>query len=65
MSATWWCPSGRLIGYLGGSTRDGLEWRRHCPVFCKPGLWVVWVTGWGFVSHAVVDDFGNLVKVPS
>jgi hypothetical protein len=63
MSATWWSPVG-LRGYLGHALHDGLEWSRH-DTLCKPGLWRVDVTGWGFVSHAVVDDFGNLVKVPS
>lgn len=59
--AVWWTSHG-LIGYLGHAPRDGLEWRRH-DVFCKPGMWRVCVTGWGMECSAVVDDFGNLVKV--
>lgn len=59
--AVWWASSG-LKGYLGLAPRDGLEWERH-GLMCKPGLWTVCVTGWGVWMPAVVDDFGNLVKV--
>lgn len=56
-----------LDGYF--STRErgtyGFRWHTHG----KPGMWIVTAGGGaeGFYSHAlfdaVVDDFGNLVKV--
>lgn len=65
MSQIWWLDHSHgkgLVGYMGGTT--GLEYRRHAK-FCVAGLWRVAVTGWGAVSHAVVDDFGTLVEVPA
>lgn len=63
-AAVWWNASGN-IGYLGLAPKDGLDWRRHCPT-CPPGLWAVGITGWlTRACTAVIDDFGNLVQVPS
>lgn len=58
----WW-PHDGSVGYIGAGN-DGLEFRRHS-LGTPPGLWSVAVTGWGEVGHAVIDDFGNLVKVRS
>ena len=60
----WWaCGKSGLVGYLGRSPKDGLEYRRHWP-YSRTGVWQVAVTGWGMFSLAVIDDFGDLVKVP-
>ena len=60
MSCIWYGVG--EVAYLGRSPTDGLEWRRH-DFTCQPGLWRVAVTGWGMSCNAVVDDFGNLVRV--
>lgn len=60
MTAVWWPQA--CTGYLWRSTIDGLEWRRH-DALCKVGYWRVSVTGWSLSCNAVMDDFGNLVRV--
>lgn len=64
MNAAWCAENTRGFGLVVfiGHASTGLEWRRHGPL-CEPGYWRVGITGWGFVGHAVVDDFGNLVQV--
>ncbi len=61
---------GGLAGYAGS-----IGMYRHCPSFCKPGMWdvslCVGAEAADFFSikrasaAAVIDDFGNLVRVPS
>lgn len=61
---------GGLAGYAGS-----ISMYRHCPSFCKPGMWDVSLCVGAEVADffrikrsitaAVIDDFGNLVRVPS
>lgn len=62
-----------LGGGLMGFTQH-VSVTRHCPLVCKPGLWRVALTAGsevlGMVSpdspsacNAVMDDFGDLVRV--
>lgn len=49
-------------GYMA-TTRGHVSWRHECG---KPGMWSVNVIGehpFNFSADAVVDDFGNLVRV--
>jgi hypothetical protein len=58
---------------LKGYARVGFwHYSRHDPTFCKPGMWAVGLHGgshmgsfWDLCprTHAVVDDFGDLVRV--
>lgn len=60
----WWVNEGwgGLYGYIGAGS-EGLEFARHS-YYCRPGYWCISVTGWAVaVANAVVDDFGNLVRV--
>ena len=63
--------SGGLVGFT-----QHVNLSRHCPLFCKPGLWHVALNcgseilcmlnpsgTWLSSYSAVMDDFGNLVKV--
>lgn len=63
-SAVWWSVD-RAVGYVGLGP-DGLEFRRHSDWYPRRDVWYVSVTGWSCFGYqaAVMDDFGNLVRVP-
>lgn len=48
-------------GYMAAASGH-VSWRHEC---AKPGMWSVNILGYpfGFSADAVVDDFGNLVRV--
>ena len=57
----WWTVDEGTC-YVGRGD-GGLEWSRHGRGG-KPGFWWVTITGWDASGQwAVMDDFGNLVKV--
>jgi hypothetical protein len=58
----WWSHTDSIC-YVGASSKDGIQFARHEGYAGYRGYWRVAVTGWGMECRAVMDVFGNLVRV--